>query len=136
MPSRSFLFFLYLMAFALFESVLVTFVLIVIAFVLPVAWFGEGFAYKAPVPVLVGAFALMRLQNSVSSGSIPTFRTSAAYALAILVLCALVIFVLHRWSRLHGMLQAVLERFEIFGYIYVPLGLLGILVVLLRNILG
>ena len=44
------------MAFALFESVLVTFVLIVIAFVLPVAWFGEGFAYKAPVPVLVGAF--------------------------------------------------------------------------------
>ena len=34
------------------------------------------------------------------------------------------------------MLQAVLERFEIFGYIYVPLGLLGILVVLLRKILG
>lgn len=126
--------FFYLMAFALFESVLVTFVLIVIGFVLPSQWFSQGFAYKAPVPLLVVAVALMRLQESLSSGNIPPLRVFAGSVAVVLFLCAVLVFFFHRVRRLQTIMKIALERFELFTFIYVPLGLIGIVVMLIRNI--
>jgi len=42
----------------------------------------------------------------------------------------------HFFPRLGGILSSLAERFTVFAYLYLPLGLLGLLVVLLRNILA
>ena len=125
--------FLYLMAFALFESILVTGVLLVIGFILPRQWFREGFVYKAPIPVVGLAFALMRLQSSISNDNIPRPHTIAEATFVFLILCVLLILLINRMRKLQQLLRVVLEQFTVFAYLYVPLGLIGVVVILIRN---
>ncbi len=56
--------------------------------------------------------------------------------LAAVMLVVLLAYLFRRLPRLSRLVTALLERMLIFVYIYVPLGLLGLLVVLIRNIIG
>lgn len=125
--------FSYMMAFALLESFLILGFLLLVAFILPARLLRQGFGRKATVFVLVAGGAMIYLQN-ILTFQLPSWKELAlVIGLSLLALIVLLYFVI-RNHRLQIILDNILERFKIFSYIYVPLGLIGCFVVIVRNI--
>ncbi|MFT3893778.1 MAG: hypothetical protein QM730_19280 [Anaerolineales bacterium] len=131
--------FCYLMAFALLESLLILGILLLIGFILPRSWFRDGFAVKGFLAVLVAGSAMIKLQSYLYSQQIndyqmpsPTVISSGAGIGFILLLILIVLFQKVTWVR--NLLLAFEERLQIFLYVFIPLGILGFIVVFLRNI--
>ncbi len=132
----------YMLAFALLESALVMGFLLLLSVVLPSQWFKQGFAYKGFVLILVAAVASIVFENwyrvdffkdimAGDTSSIPPFVIGVV--VTILALSALLwAFRARPW--LQKMSRLVMEQLSIFTYIYVPLGVLGLAVVLFRNL--
>ena len=53
--------------------------------------------------------------------------------LVVIVLIAAIILV-DKYPNLRKLLLAFVNRFDIFSYIYLPLGIIGVIVVLIRNV--
>ncbi len=132
----------YMLAFALLESLLVTGALMMISLLLPSRFLKEGFAYKGFLTILVTSIALILFQGYYH---IDFFKDMVAdnYSSVLpfgvgLVVCAAVLFTLfwifHRWPRFQKYLLSLVEQFSVFAYIYVPLGLIGLMVVIIRNL--
>lgn len=128
--------FSYLMAFALIESLLIMSGLIMMGFVLPGSWFKEGFAYKGFITILVTGIAMVQLNRYLFSLNyeIPPLGVIYLGSGITLVLLLSLIWVFHRVSKLQKVLVTLQERLQIFIYLYVPLGILGLTVVVLRNL--
>ena len=134
--SQIFATFSYMMGFALVESLLVTLGLGALSLLLPVAWFKQGFVYKSFVTVLVGAIALLWLENTIMAFNnklppIDLLLTAASIALGAWVVLLLAF---HYIVRLQKPLLFIADRVGVMAYLYVPLGLLGLIVVLIRNL--
>lgn len=126
----------YLMAFALLESLLVMGGLVLIGFILPRKWFSEGFAYKGFLTTLVAGIAMIELQSYLYSLNYYMPPMNVIYlglGIALLTLIALILL-FQKVPRLRKILLALEERLQIFIYLYVPLGIAGLLVVLFRNL--
>ena len=132
----------YMLAFALLESALVMAFLLLLSVVLPQRVFRQGFAYKAFIIVLVATAASIAFEawyridffKDMMAGltyPIPPFLIG--FAASILVLAAL-FWAFHVWPRLQRYAITLMQQLSIFAYIYVPLGLLGLVVVLIRNV--
>jgi hypothetical protein len=126
--------FSYLMAFALLESLTTMLVLLLAALVLPRSWFREGFAYKGLIIILVAAIATIQLNDYLYSLNYAAPPANVIYAGLGITLITMVIFILlfQNILPLQKILLAIEDRFQIFIYIYVPLGILGLTVVLVR----
>jgi hypothetical protein len=126
----------YLMAFALLESLVVIVVLMLAAFILPGKWFRQGFAFKGFLTAFVAGIAMIVLQNYLYSLNYFTPPMNVIYlGLGITVLILITLILL--FQNVPGLLKillAVEERLQIFIYIYIPLGLAGLLIVFVRNI--
>lgn len=123
--------FAYTQAFALLESLSILLVLILMAAILPVRLFRRKF-------VAVGTALMMSAALWIACGQIILIDNPnrlplwAALALAFTLLsCVLV----HRYPRLEQFLSSLADRLTVFLYLYVPLGLLGLVVVVSRNLL-
>jgi hypothetical protein len=124
----------YMMAFALLESLAVTALLILIGALLPGGWFRNGFAYKGFLAILVAGIAAIALQNYVGYG-FPALAPLLEGALAaFLVWLGLAVW-LQKALRPRQAILRFVEGFTVFSYIYVPLGVIGILLVLIRNLI-
>lgn len=126
--------FSYMMAFALLESAVVTLLLVGSAFVLPSKLLKEGFAYKGTLAVLIAAILSIWFQNNLTNDypSSNWLLASCGIALAVFVLLA---FVFHKVAVLQRGAIDVAGRFGLMAYIYVPLGLIGILVFVVRSLI-
>ena len=132
----------YMFAFALLESLLVTGALLLAAVVLPARALTKGFAYKGFVVILVTSIAMILFEGyfrvdffkQIMAGddsSIPPF----AIGLTASVLAVIALFWLVRIQPfLQKAVLYVMEQLSVFTYIYVPLGLIGAVVVLIRNL--
>ncbi len=125
--------FAYMMAFALLESLLVQFVMIIPAMILPSKWFREGFSYKAFLVIIVAAVSSIYYQDSLTytySGSrtILIWLGLTFLAMVILVLLSILIKPLPR------ILSIIVDQFNIFLYIYGSIGVISLVVVLYRLI--
>jgi len=132
----------YMLSFALLESILVTAILVVLAALLPARILKEGFAYKGFLAVVVLTIAMILFEGyyqveyfkdilAHNYSSIPPFAAGlfgAAVALTALL------WLFHRWPSLQKYPLFVLDQLSLFTYIYVPLGLLGLIVVIARNL--
>ena len=132
----------YMLAFALLESLFIMAVLTVIAMVLPSSFLRNGFAYKGFITILVASIALIlyqgyyeqiefydRLMHNDSSFFEPIW-----YGLGISVAILFCLFwVFQHWPRLQKLARMLIDQFEIFTYLYVPLGIIGLLLVIVRN---
>jgi hypothetical protein len=129
--------FSYLMAIALIESLIIMSGLILMGVILPGKWFREGFAYKGFITILVAAIAMIRLHYYLFSlnGGMPSMNIIYLSAGVTLVLLILLICVFQKTPQLQTFLLAVQERMQIFIYFYIPLGIIGLTVVVLRNLL-
>ncbi len=131
----------YMFAFALFESLLVTGALIALASLLPQRSLRDGFAYKSFLIILVATAAMIAFENYYRVGyfkdimagddsSIPPFVIGVVTSILSL---AVLLWLFHIKPRLQKYAAFIMEQFSVFMYIYVPLGLLGLIVVIVRN---
>ncbi len=132
----------YMFAFALLESLLVTALLVLLAFILPGGILRHGFAYKGFIIILVASLAMITFDiyyrveyfKDIMAGddsSIPRFFIGLAVSIAVL---AALLWTARIQPRVQKIAQWVVDQMGIFTYIYVPLGLLGLIVVILRNL--
>jgi hypothetical protein len=121
--------FAFMMASALLESLLITAVLVLLTLLLPASWLREDFAYKSFVILIVLTGASIYLQRMLRSNwpSPQIVITSWAAPLAGLVLFLVLGHFLPRFKRI---LLDIQDRLTIMLYVYVPLGILSLFVVI------
>jgi hypothetical protein len=125
----------YTQAFALLESLATLLVILLVAILLPARWCASAFtAYGGTLVLALGFWAaLLQLIFDVVIADWTGLEFIGWFGLAlvsIVVACVLV----RRSRRIARAIEGLLERLTIFLYIYVPLGLIGALVVLFRNV--
>ena len=125
--------FSYMMAFAFMESLLIMGCLVFASIILPKMWFREGFSYKGFLVVLVGSIAFIRYQTFLGA-ELPEMKTIFLWAGELFFGLIFLILLFHFVQRLQAILVSVAERFTVFAYLYIPLGFLGLVVVIIRNL--
>jgi hypothetical protein len=130
----------YVLAFALLESLCMLALVVFFSLFFPHKIFKENYALQGSslaALVCIGAFLIQRKINLVYRLELWQL---VAYPLVGLLLSFLFVlllaFLLDRFPWLSRLVTALVDRMVIFVYIYVPLGALGLLVVLARNIIG
>ena len=132
----------YMLAFALLESLVVTAVLMVIGTLLPSRFLKEGFAYKGFLIILVASVALILFQSyyhinffynilAADYSFIPPFIVGLVVSAAFLIA---LFWIFQQRPRFQKYLLSLVEQFGVFTYVYVPLGLIGLIVVIIRNL--
>jgi energy-converting hydrogenase Eha subunit A len=119
------------MAIALLESVLVCALIILLCMIFPRHWLREAFAVKGSMAVLAAAIAAIFAKQFDMYPIQPAFLAILA---ACLVAWIVSIFLLNRYPNLQKALSSFINRFNVFAYIYVPLGIIGIMIILIRNL--
>lgn len=125
--------FSYMMAIALAESFLIIVSLVFVSAVLPERWFREGFSYKGFLVVLVGSIASILYQSLLGSEFL-AIRTYFLWVGAVVFFLIVLNLLFHFFQSWRAVLVSIAERFTVFAYLYIPLGLLGLSVVFVRNI--
>jgi hypothetical protein len=110
--------------------------LIIAGIILPRKWFREGFAYKGFVTVLVAGIAMITLHYYLFSLNyeIPPMEVIYLGLGITMILLISLLWVFQNMPQLQTFSLAVQERLQIFMYFYLPLGLVGLAVVVLRNL--
>ena len=128
--------FSYMMAFALFESLMVTFGLGTLSLVMPVKWFRDGFVYKSFITVVVGAIAMLWLENTIMSlnNTFPSMGLLLGVAGITFGIWVLLLLAFHNVKPLQKPILVFSDRIGVLAYLYIPLGILGFVVVLVRNL--
>lgn len=128
----------YVLAFALFESAIVLLFLLVLNLLLPARAFRDQFTAQGTVVVLVAAAAAWFIQNRVDRIARLDLWMLIAGPLAaiagLILLTVLLAWPFRRFKALRGLIDPLAERMTVFTYIYVPLSLASLVLVLLRNL--
>ena len=120
----------YMLAFALCETLRATLLLIIASILLPGGLFKEGFSYKASFFLIAFGVVSIHMQNVMTNQPTIDFlllELGRAFALW------LALVLLTRYVNLARKIALdILDRLTIFSYIYLPLGLVSLLVVTFR----
>lgn len=128
----------YVAAFALLESLLILALLTLLCLFLPRKIFKDQFIIQgSTLTVLLGAGAYL-IQRDVTVIYRLKLDQILLYPLLILAGVILLLFItaflFKRIGPLARFVQGVAERMTIFAYLYAPMGLIGLLVVIVRNL--
>ena len=126
--------FAYMMSVALLESIAVTILLVLLSVILPPSWLREGFAYKGFVIVAIATAASILFQKFLPD-DYPSTLMLAVSAIVPIVLIVVLIAISQAFPRLRSLLLDIQDRISIILYIYVPIGILSLIVVFIRNLL-
>ena len=129
--------FMALMATALLESVFVGIGFVLLGFLLPVKWFRKGFSYKSFVTlcVMVGVIFWYR-KVFVNDDFFPAMDIIyRGLAMFFLVWVALLL-IFHYGKPLQRFVLSIEERIEVFLYLYVPLGIIGLLTIIVTSVVA
>lgn len=128
----------YALAFALFESLVLMGVISVLSLLLPRRIFKDQFIVQGSTLSLVlgvGAFLIQRNVGVIYRLELEQTLLYPALILAGVILLAFSFSLVFRKIRILSRLALMIaERMTIFVYLYVPLGLIGLLVVVARNL--
>jgi hypothetical protein len=125
----------YMLSFALLETLLILAGLILLCVLFPQKWFKEGFAYKGSLTALIAALAMIQLQDLMGKlEKLPEPEILYRGLLFTLLITSALILVLQFVKPLQKILLEIVERMQIFAYIYLSLAIAGLLVVLVRNL--
>lgn len=126
----------YTLAFALFESLVITSLLTLLAAVLPRKLFLQHFVSLATVLVFISAvwFILVHLfDQTISQWGARQFAPwLLLFAVSLLVPYLLVL----RSERIRKLINAFIARLSVLSYLYFFLSFAGIIIVVVRNIFG
>ena len=126
----------YHMAFAFLESLCVTVSLLILGALLPAPWLRQGFVYKGFLILIAASAAAIFLQYSYVSETfvfegpgrgafLAELGVGLATFLALFILCV-------RSVRVQKVLASLVDQISIMLFIYLPLDVLGLLVVSVR----
>lgn len=127
--------FAFMMAFTLLESLVVTALLALLSAVLPPGWLKEGFALKGFVILVIATAASILFQKYFLGNEFPSVLWIAAFILVPLALSVGLILLIRSRPRVQHLLGSIQDRLQIMMFIYVPLGLVALVVVLFQNLL-
>jgi len=125
--------FAFMMAFALLESLAVTVILTLISGILPSGWLREGFALKGFVILIILAVTSILFQKTLNL-EFPSTLSLVGFLLVPLGLILALISLIHSKPKLKDFLINIQDRILIMLYVYIPLGLFALLVVLFKNL--
>ena len=128
----------YVLAFALFESLAVFSLVIILGLLFPRKYFKDQFIVQgSALSATLGMVAFL-VQRKVSLIYKLELWQTLAYPTLILtgviLLVPIISLIFKRFNLLSRLVLAAAERMTIFAYLYVPLGLIGMLVVIARNL--
>lgn len=126
--------FAYMMAFALLESLAVTGILVLAGALLPQRWLRDGFGYKGFVLLLIAAADAILLQKLLDT-AFPSPWTLLLVTLVPLTLSVIVLAILQSRPGVQNLLVQVQDRFLVVLFLYLPIGVISILAVTVRNLL-
>jgi hypothetical protein len=130
----------YVLAFALFESLLMLGLLVLFSLFFPPRIFKDRFIVQGASLAALTSLAAFMLQRKINLVYRLELWQLELYPLVLLVALVFVVLALgllfERLPFLARLVQAIAERLTIFAYFYLPLGLLGLAVVILRNLIG
>jgi hypothetical protein len=130
----------YVLAFALLESICLLGLVVFLSLFFPPRFFKEIYILQGSSLALFWCTGAWLIQRKITLIYRLELWQLAVYPLVVLlssiVLVFLMAFMFRRFLFLSRLGKMVVERMVIFVYIYVPLGALGLLVVLLRNMIG
>lgn len=126
--------FAYMMAVASLESIAVTGFLVLLSAILPAHWLQEGFSIKGFIILVVAATTSILFQKTMT-GSFPSTVVMLASSICPLLLIALSFLMVRSMPKLRNILLNVQDRILIMLFIYVPIGLFSLMVVLYRNLI-
>jgi len=128
----------YVLAFALFESLLILGFLSLLSLIFPVKIFRDNFITQACTLVLAASIGAVVLQENIDLVYHLKIRELIFYPLVMLLGVVILVFVLafvfDRLSAITRLITTIADRMTIFSFLYVPLGLIALVVVIIRNI--
>ena len=125
--------FAYMVVVNLLESILVLLVPLVLSIILPHKWFYDRFKTRSISLILFGLGFLVYLNRNLHADSpfpLTLVRLIPIAAVGILILA----FLVDQVGFLRRVLDALANRLTIFLYISIPVSVIALLVVLIRNI--
>lgn len=128
----------YVLMFALVESLLLLAVLLILGAVLPANWLRKNFIVQGSTLTGIATLIAYLLQRNV--GGLYKLPPERLLLNSLLILSGLVLalaasaFIYKRLPVLQKWIGSLADRLTIFAYIYIPLGILSLAVVLLRNL--
>ncbi|HBY94947.1 MAG: hypothetical protein M5U01_18905 [Ardenticatenaceae bacterium] len=126
--------FAYTVVFALLESLLLLLAVILLATVLPDRFFRDRFVpHGTSAVLLVSLWAVAAQYNDEALRQWPT-RIILFWLMVAVITIAIPHLITQRNRRVEGAIQSVSERFVVMLYLYVPITLLSLAVVVLRNV--
>lgn len=115
------------------ESLMVIAAVVFLCMVLPSKWFYDHFCAKGVMLVLLTLGFLIYLGSRMQP-EMP-FPWDLVRGSPVIFLCILVaVFLLDKIDRLGGFLQALANRFVVFLFLSIPVSVVALLVVFMRNI--
>ena len=126
--------FAYMMSVALLESIAVMILLVLLSVLLPSNWLRDGFAYKGFVIVVIATAASILFQKFLPD-DYPSALMLTVSTLVPLILIVVLIGVSQSFPRLRSLLLDIQDRISIMLFIYVPIGIFSLMVVVFRNLL-
>ena len=123
-----------MMAFAFLESLLVTSVLVTSSAILPYKWLSDGFTYKGFILMVMATIAAVILQRTLQ-GELPTLPVLTLIWFTSLVWSAVIIIVAQRKPHIQDILINIAERLSIMLFLYVPLGVISLVVTAVGTLL-
>lgn len=122
----------YIMSSAFFESILLIAVLLLVGVILPRAWLIDKFVIRGSSIIIafLGAIIYYNTQTPLGEALINIYKFPVAFGIGYLVLLSAAKYS----SLVEKTIELIAERCTIFLYVYMPISLISVVVILFRNL--
>ena len=128
----------YVVGFALLESALLLGFMILLSILYPAKHFKAKFVAQSSLVLLVLTIGALLYQQNIGMlkwwGWLEFLIFILAFIASLTLLVLSFSFLFDRLARLKSLMEAIADRLTVFSLIYIPLGVLGLLVIIFRNI--
>lgn len=125
-----------MMAMALLESLIITAMLVLASALAPRKWFLEDFPTNSLLSVLVASIAMLKLEDAllVDTRQLPPFSFYYTWGAITLAVWITALVLARRSKAVLAIATFLVDRVSLLGYLYLFLGVAGVLVVAARDI--
>lgn len=121
----------YVLVSSLFESMTLLFLFLLAGLIFPSRLFVDKFVLRGTIIICILTF-WMALFNLITLIQLPTGEDLISFGLATFLTISLAIFAADRISAVRKMMLALSDRLTVFLYVWLPLSVVGILVLIVR----
>lgn len=126
----------YSLALCLLESLILIGIFILLSTILPVKLFRNQFTAQSTILYILLSFWAVTFQLIYPILYFWSFKQGFTLVITLLMMIVILVYLVHRLPRLQNVICAFAKRFRIFLILYIPLGVLGIILLFIHNIFG